>query len=574
MAESGNGPTQPGQGPAKKQFSMETRLLLAFILMGVILFLTPYFYKPQSPPKSPIKPVQPPAAEQVQPPEPPPATPKPAEAAPTEEVAAEKAEDFHIQTKLFEVTFSNRGAVVKQWQLKNYVDANGKRLELVNQAAVEKTGYPFALEFKNQKPPVDFNAALWVAKPTPDGLGIDLEYSSAGFTGRKSFRFRNDSYLAQVSSEVTENATTPVPHLLAWRGGFGDATLQNAASAQHSVHYDVSQSKLIVNDAKAAKNGPVSSAGSFSFAGVEDNYFAAVFLPAMGASTEITTFSDPIPTAGKEVPYVGAAIGGGGENRFELFVGPKDIDILKKVDPKLENLVDFGWFSFLAKPLFYALNWTADHLTRNYGWAIVLVTVVINLLLWPLRLSQMKSMRKMSSLQPQIAAINERYKGLSMRDPRQAEKNQEVMELYKKHGVNPMGGCLPLVMQMPFFFAFYKVLTVAIEMRGAKWLWVSDLSIPETLPIRVLPIVMVAAQFLQQKMTPSTSADPSQQRIMMLMPLMLGFMFYGVSSGLVLYWLTGNLVGIAQQLLMNKMLPPPPAPAVAAKPPAKKRPRN
>jgi YidC/Oxa1 family membrane protein insertase len=199
------------------------------------------------------------------------------------------------------------------------------------------------------------------------------------------------------------------------------------------------------------------------------------------------------------------------------------------------------------------------------------VTIIINLLLMPLKLTSIKSMKKMSSLQPQIAAINEKYKNLSIRDPKKAQQNQEVMELYKKHGVNPVGGCVPLVLQIPFFIAFYKVLSVSIELRGAKWLWVSDLSQPETIAIRILPITMIATQFILQKMTPSTTADPAQQRIMLLMPLMMGFMFYGVSSGLVLYWLTGNLVGIAQQWLMNRWSQASsPAPAVIDIKPVKK----
>jgi YidC/Oxa1 family membrane protein insertase len=202
--------------------------------------------------------------------------------------------------------------------------------------------------------------------------------------------------------------------------------------------------------------------------------------------------------------------------------------------------------------LFLIVHWTAEHLVRNYGWAIIVVTIGINFLLFPLRAASMKSMKKMQSLQPQIAAINEKYRNIGMRDPKKADQNQEVMDLYKKHGVNPAGGCVPMLLQIPFFIAFYKVLSVSIELRNANWLWVTDLSQPEHLPIRILPVAMIITQFLMQKMTPSTVGDPNQQRIMMLMPLMLGFMFYGVSSGLVLYWLTGNLVSIAQQLFFNR----------------------
>jgi YidC/Oxa1 family membrane protein insertase len=236
-----------------------------------------------------------------------------------------------------------------------------------------------------------------------------------------------------------------------------------------------------------------------------------------------------------------------------MFVGPKDLDLLRRVDPKLEHIVDFGWFGILAKPLFLALNWVNDKYVHNYGWSIVVVTIAINFLLLPLKFSSLKSMKKMQMLQPQIAAINEKYKNISIRDPKKAEQNQETMDLYKRNGVNPMGGCMPLALQIPFFIAYYKVLSVAIEMRGAHWLWVTDLSQPETLPIHILPLLMIGTQFLLQKMTPSTTADPAQQKVMMLMPLMMGFFFYSAQSGLVLYWLTGNVVGLAQQWFFNRI---------------------
>ena len=189
---------------------------------------------------------------------------------------------------------------------------------------------------------------------------------------------------------------------------------------------------------------------------------------------------------------------------------------------------------------------------RNFGWAIVVVTVAINFVLFPLKLSNMKSMRKMQALKPQIDTINARFKNIGLRDPKKGEQNEEVMALYKKHGVNPMGGCLPMLLQMPFFFAFYKVFTVSVEMRGAPWLWVTDLSQPEHWQIKILPLVMIASQFIMQKMTPQAGGDPSQQKMMMFMPLVFGFMFYNFPSGLVLYYLTSNLVSMGQQWFFNK----------------------
>jgi YidC/Oxa1 family membrane protein insertase len=319
------------------------------------------------------------------------------------------------------------------------------------------------------------------------------------------------------------------------------------------MYFNTTDNKLVVESAKAASKGPATASGNFSFEGLADTYFAAVFLPEGSAATQQITFSDTVPTPlePKPMPFAGVAVGGAGANRFELFVGPKDLDLLKRVNPKLEQVVDFGWFGFLAKPLFLIVNWFNDAFVHNFGWSIVVVTIVINMILFPLKLSNMKSMRKMQALKPQIDAINDKYKNIGLRDPRKADQNQEVMALYKKHGVNPMGGCFPMLLQLPFFFAFYKVFTVSVEMRGAPWLWVSDLSQPEHLAIKILPIILIASQFLMQKMTPQANVDPSQQKMMQFMPLIFGFMFYNFASGLVLYYLTSNLVGMGQQWFFN-----------------------
>jgi len=200
---------------------------------------------------------------------------------------------------------------------------------------------------------------------------------------------------------------------------------------QTSVHYDLVSGKLVVRSIKDAKNGPVVEWGAYSFCGIQDKYFAAVFLPHAEGPVELVTVSDSVEGA----TTAGVAVGGAGANRFSLFVGPKDLDILKKVSPKLEQVVDFGtWFGWAAKPLFLIVNWINHNLVHNYGWSIVLVTIVINFLLLPLKFSSMKSMKKMQTLKPQIDAINARYKGIGMRDPKKAEQNQEVMDFYKKHG--------------------------------------------------------------------------------------------------------------------------------------------
>jgi YidC/Oxa1 family membrane protein insertase len=560
------------------QPSLEKRLPLALALMMLVLLVSQYLFKPAPGPKALQHGNDQATAAKVTAKPAVPAT-LPAVAAGTVsasgQLGAAAESDYDVDTALYHIVFSNRGGVIKSWVLKKFQDESGKPLQLVNSSAKE-IPLPFAIEVKEQKLSVDPNGVLYQAKPSGNGLGIDYAFSDGQTTIRKSFVFARDSYLAEVKSQVLVN-NTAVPHFLMWRGGFGDQKVRNAAQSQHTVRYDTGAGKLVTKTVKDAKNGPVTDSGNYTFGGLEDNFFAAVALPNDNNSLEVRTFSDPIkiPNEEKPVNYVGAGLSTGGQNDFSLFVGPKDIDMLQKVNPKLGQLVDWGFFGILAKPLFLWLNWVHDHWTNNYGWAIILVTLIINLALFPLRLSSLKSARRMQKLQPQIQAINAKYKNVSLRDPRKAEQNQEVMDLYKREGVNPVGGCLPMVIQLPFFYAFYRVLNIAIELRHAPWLWVPDLSAPESLPIHLLPIILIVTQFLTQRMTPAAGVDPNQQRMMMFMPLMFGFMFYYASAGLVLYWLTGNLVGIAQQLLINRLMPAPTPPPVAPnKAPVKRNPKK
>ena len=554
----------------KKDLSMEVRLLIAFLLMGLVLMVSQYFIKPAPGPK----PVSDKGAQSAQTKEAVQQTPSAAAArhsipspkaaqAAAEAVQGFTEQTYQVDTDLYHVEFSNRGATVRSWILKEYKDHDGKPLELVYKPALAKVPAPFSLAFKGTAPSTDPNTALFKETGSDGGLTLDFEYSDGRALTKKTFHFEKNSYLMRVSTEVTQNGVM-LPHSITWRGGFGDAAAliaRGGASVQHAIYYEIPNSKLQVKTAKDAKNGPVSVSGQFSFVGIEDSYFAAAFLPADKSSVEETTFGDNVPDAkGADEQRVGVGVGGEGSNAVALFVGPKDTDLLKKVDPKLEQVVDWGWFWFFAQPLFTALNWTTDRLVHNYGWSIVLVTLVINLLLFPLRLTSMRASRKMQVLQPQINAINEKYKSLPIRDPRQSDKNQEVMDLYKKNDVNPVGGCLPMLLQLPFLWAFYKVLAVSIEMRGAHWFWVTDLSQPETLAIHMLPVLVVVTQFLTTKMTPSPGMDPSQQKMMLVMPLIFGYMFYFASAGLVLYWLTSNVVAVAQQWALNRISPPPAPP--------------
>ncbi|HWE48536.1 MAG TPA: membrane protein insertase YidC [Bryobacteraceae bacterium] len=570
-----NLPTPPPKSE-RKEISSEVRMVLAFILMGLILVATPYAYKlfgiapvqqtadaaksgsadkkASDTSKAPATPEQqkaattasgaPMALSTAET-----ATPLPAVAAAAEQTQVIDTDDYHV-------IFSNRGAVVKSWTLKNFKDSTGKPLELVNEQGAAKVGYPFSFTYRGKQPGTDLNKDLWVAHP--EGTTMRFDFSDGQTVASKTFKFQPNTTLVQYADDVAMNGSG-VPHLVQWRGGFGDMAVQSAAGQQATIRYDTEKQKLLRDAAKTGKNGPANADGSFSFAGIDDQYFTAAFLPPANTPLQTTTFDDVVPSKFNtaEEAYPGVAVGGAARNQLEVYIGPKEISALHRVNPKLDGIVDWGWFGIIAKPLFMVLHFINDQWVHNYGWAIIILTLFINVALFPLKLTNLKSMRKMQMLQPEMAKITEKYKGISMSDPRAANKQQETMDLYKKHGVNPMGGCLPLLIQMPFLYAFYRVIAVTVELRHANWLWVGDLSQPEHFAIRALPLIMVVTSFALQKMTPvAAGGDPSQQKMMQFMPLMYLFFFWNASSGLVLYWLTGNLVGMAQQWFFNKTAVP------------------
>jgi YidC/Oxa1 family membrane protein insertase len=555
---------------ARKEMSSEVRMLLAFGLMGLILVGSNWLYHRMG-----LIPAETPSTQTSQPPTgqtKPEAAPKtatpgsPATTLPTgaetttapepvAPIAAANKQTWYVDTSVYHVVFANEGAIAQSWTLKQYKDANGKPLELINQRGALKEGFPLALQFRGESSPL--NKALWEYHPSADGLSIEYDYSDGHTVAKKVISFAPNSYLVQFADEVKRDGAG-VPHQVSWRAGFGDMDVANPASHVAAIRYDISADKLVRDPAKTAKNGPVYTDGSFSFVGMEDQYFTATFLPPIDSTVKTTLFSDSVPTAfnGSEEAFPGIAVGGQARNQMGLFVGPKEGRILQTVNPNLSHVIDWGWFRVIAQPLFMMLRILHDQFIHNYGWSIIVLTLFINLALFPLKIMNLKSMRKMQVLQPQIAKINDKYKGIGMSDPRSQQKQAEIMELYKKHGVNPMGGCLPMVIQLPFLIAFYKVLSVSVEMRHAQWLWVADLTQPERFGIHFLPLIMIVTSILLQKMTPTPAGgDPSQQKMMQFMPVMMGIFFWSLSSGVVLYYLTSNLVGVGQQWFFNKTAP-------------------
>jgi len=281
-------------------------------------------------------------------------------------------------------------------------------------------------------------------------------------------------------------------------------------------------------------------------------------LPDNPVQVKVRKQEYPSPDGKTQIPTLSVAAMVPEDRGLRVYLGPKQRDWLGRADPQLPSVVDYGYFEFIARPLVFCLLWIHSYI-GNFGWAIILLTIALNIVLFPLRLKQQVSMLKMQKIQPQMRRLQDQYKKLKTTDPRRAQVQTEMMNLYKEHGVNPMGGCLPLLLQMPLLFGFYSALSYSIELRRAPWmLWVKDLSQPDYIlhNIPVLAILMAISMFVQQKLTPTTNVDPAQARMMMIMPLMFTFMFWSQSSGLVLYWLTSNVIGIVQQIFINKYWSP------------------
>ena len=550
------------------------RVLIAFALSFAILMVWKFAFPP---PPEPVPPKKPAAVTQTQAPTPT-QTPAPApvagKSAPAKSTApapavvlpvqqGEKAEELVIENGLYRVTFSTEGGVVRSWILKKFVDEHGKPLDVVNGPACEKLGFPMSLNSPDPELAKKLNSALYVATPRGPSLEapakLELAYSDGKVQVKKQFTFESDY---EVRVEVSAfDGQRYLPIEVAWAGGFGDQSLIPADKESHNhVVHEMSEKIERVPQRKIDADHMLPA--PLVMAGLEDRYFLAAFIPE-APDQAVVRFGrrawNPSDWKEKEPPketFVSLGESAPKPLAFRLFVGPKDLDVLRAVNPPLDRVVDFGWFSFVAKPIFLAMRYIHDRWAHNYGWAIILLTIAINLAMFPLKLKSIRSAQEMQKIAPIVKGIQEKYKNYKFNDPRKQKMNQEIMKLYQEHGINPLGGCLPMVLQLPFLYAFYSVLSVSIEMRHAPWfLWIKDLSAPDHMYI--LPSLMIVTMFVLQKITPVATADPAQQRMMMLMPLIFGIMFFKFASGLVLYWLTSNVVGIAQQVFINRLMPAP-----------------
>jgi len=566
----------------------ERRLLLVFVLTFVVLVLFQPLLKKFFPQPAP----QPQPQQQTQ------NNPVPVQPAPAAAVAAPSAPPFIntvtkqastetptvIENDLYKITFTNRGAQVKSWILKKFDnDAQNDVLDLVNPAAAQKFGYPLSLWTYDETLRNRLNSALYVSSKAGNLTApaeITFEYADQDLLVRKTFHFDHTYVLNVETSVIYKGAEIFAPP--AWPAGFGDQLAPAAyAAGRIDYHSDASTDhsalvfpNFVLRLSVKSISGGNTIKGPFEWAGPGDQYFTAIFIPDDPTTAAMVTLRNPLEIPQKpgfspvgagsketaNVDVLGAAVGSlRGPTTERMFVGPKELAVLDAVhvptirndNPDLRGTVDYGWWGILARPLFLWLKWTYKHIVPNWGWAIVIQTLIITVALLPLRITQMKSMLKMQRIAPQIKSIQEKYKKYSLRDPRKATMNEEISALYKKEGVNPAGGCLPMLIQFPFLIAYYRMLGVALDLRHAHFLWITDLSARD--PYFLLPILMVISMFAMQRMTPQAGMDPQQQKMMMwMMPLFMGFIFFNLQAGLNLYYAETNLISIAQQAIMNR----------------------
>ena len=456
-----------------------------------------------------------------------------------------------IDSGLYRVELSSRGGVVRSWTLKKYSDdqPKPKPLDLVNSATAAQTGWPFALvladgtleSHANQSnyqvtvsprvPPARLTRAQAGSKSTVslDGteftapVQVSFQWSDGHLAVTKRFSFQQNYEMSVETSAMLDGA--PLQASLAWRGGFGDKAVYKAAQLVTVFYKTNGKLTLLQYKKLGAVPGNQSQLTRavrvpWEFLGIEaTNFFTATFIPD-GSDLSLWHWTQNTNIGGDSQPEAEMAAGPSSAMspvRMRVYVGPKDLALLSKEKPSLEELVQFGYMSMIAKPMLFILQWPHRYIP-NFGWPIVVFTLALTMVLLPIRVWTFHSARKMHAVGPEVKAIQEKYKKYSMSDPRKKKMNEEVMELYQREGINPVGSCLPMLVQLPILWGFYRMLAGAIELRHAPWiLWIHDLSAKD--PYYILPIAMAISTFLMTKLTPTPAGmDPGQQRMMMVMP--------------------------------------------------------
>jgi len=554
---------------------MERRVLLAIFLAFLVLYVwQALFVKPVPKPGAPTAgtpaatapgaagtdqtPAAATPATTPPPPEAPPSTPPAPAAAALVGDATER--DVRVETREVIAVFTNRGARLKSWRLKRYLNQNGEPQELIEHAVASQP-LPFTLRASSDATTTTLNTALYTVAEAPTAAAqsspVDLRFEyrdSAGLHAVKAFHVDPETFIVTINVTVTEGERALKPSIV-WGPAVGDVAevSRYTKKAEGLLYQDGKAVRLAAKD--IAKQSTYE--GDYKYAGVDDNYFMSAAVYAGPSKVSFQPVAIPPAGESKDPPreLMSYSIEPQQADAVKYFVGPKDFDLLTAIDPDLGKAIDFGMFTVIVVPLLRSLKWVNGYV-GNYGWSIIILTFIINVILFPLRHKSVVSMRKMQEIQPEVKAIQDRYKNLKATDPAKQKMNQELMALYKERGVNPASGCVPMLLTFPFIFAFYALLSTAIELRGAPWFgWIHDLSAHD--PYFVTPVLMGVSQVWQQRLAPAAGMDPIQQKMTMLMPVFFTFLFLWYPSGVALYWLVNNIWAIGQQYLTNYMIGPP-----------------
>jgi YidC/Oxa1 family membrane protein insertase len=552
---------------------MDKRTILAFILSFIILVGWSLFFGPKQEQTPVEKPVPADAeteeisdARKAVPPARPAQAPD-AEATRPTDLPSEEEKEIEIDTPLYTAVFSNVGPTIRSFKLKEYRQTTDPSSPMIDLVSLKKEMGDFLLiGFDNHSSPQKGRTVFHVEQDEIQmGSGAapkDLVFKGTtpdGIDVVQTFRFHPDRYKIDLSVDVTNGSPSPVEGV--FRGSLRTLPPQDKGGYYAYVGFALLVNNKLEEVSVEDPSDEETVRGPLGWVAYEDNYFMAAIVP--DAPSEGTFTGRHLSSGVLEGIYVQPPVSinpsGMKSSQCELYLGPRDLGILKDFGKGLDRAINFGWTDIIAKPLLYVLRFF-DSYIHNYGLSIILLTILVKILFWPLTHKSYKSMKEMQKLQPLMAKLREKYKNDKQK------LNQEMMALYKTYKVNPMGGCLPMLVQIPVFFALFRVLGGCIELRHAPFaLWINDLSAPDRLfhfpfeipfmtppyGIPVLTLLMGASMFIQQKMTP-TPGDPTQAKIMMFLPIIFTFMFINFPSGLVLYWLVNNIISIGQQYRIHK----------------------
>lgn len=536
---------------------MQKRMVLAIVLSFIIVFAYQYYFAKNIATKKQEETQQAEALKTAQDRPAPQAVPAGREAPRVAVVPKTQAvaREIRVETPLYTAVFTTKGGALKSIRLKNYRQELRRDSEPVELVRIQEgQTYPLSVSFSDSSIPVPpdlMYEANAVSIQVDDQTGEQKLIFSAAFPKtvkmEKVFTFFPDRYSMDLEVRVQNLTPHPIEQnaVLGWHE-FIDPNAKSDKENEEGIIAFVKNSveQFEVGKIEAKKVlGP-----DVSWGGFESKYFLSALISKKPALTTFRMEKDAGGriSAGLEGPKNLIPAGQAGLFSYALYLGPKEYESLKAQGIGLENSINLGsWIKWLAMPLLLIMKFLYKYV-NNYGTAIIILTILTKIVFWPLGNKSYKSMKEMQVVQPKIKELQERYK-----NDRQA-LNQAVMELYKSHKINPLGGCLPILIQIPVFFGLYRALLYAIELRHAPFVgWIQDLSAKD--PYYITPVIMGATMFLQQKMSPPMGADPMQQRIMMLMPVIFTVLFLNFPSGLVIYWLFNNILSIGQQYYINKV---------------------